>query len=198
MKHWIQALALTVGCGGLPADSEPSFDEAYPITGPDVAFSCSEPWCDTVRWGVARINASTGWRSRVTTDPEEPAIPVIFPSSAEASADVLGKCGITQTWHPIGSARVLAVGGIEVPAWDNPGACQDIHRTLTHELFHAACGLGGHAQCHGECVTFGDTIPCHRITDGDLDAVCQRWGCPARRPEPPRIGSVVYPARPDL
>lgn len=175
-------------CGGLPEEPLP---EPYPITGPDVAFSCADPWCPTVEWAVDRWNRATGWQATVSPG----GIPVIFTNEPAESA---GLCGVTMALAYPGESELVAVDLVEIPLYERPGVCWDLHRTLTHELAHTLHGVRGE-EGHDDdaCVmaTYATGGDCFRITDETLDLVCNRWGCPGRRPEG-GLGSVRYPPPP--
>jgi hypothetical protein len=189
----LAAAALVLACGdalpvvfvdaGLP-------EQSYPIEGPDAVFSCAPEWCPSVEWAVKRWNSATGWNASVG----EHGIPVVF--SDDPADPAWGDCGQSDLLTLDG----IAVGAVLVTVMlERPRACGDLHRTLTHELGHILCGLSGGDECHrGQCVMgrYSEVGSCHVIDDDALDTVCQRWGCPARKPEAQRLGSVVYPPLP--
>ena len=172
-------MALASGCGGLPEEQSSGL---YPITGPDAAFSCSPENQALCEWVSARVNAATGWNTTV----QPGGIPVTF--------------GVFETEENCGEARVRVEpdSGYVVNAtsvrvtYPSPMGCGDYYRTLTHELFHVACGMD---DCH---VTSEPSLmsavanPSVRISSGMLDVVCARWGCPSPHPE----RSLVYPYPP--
>lgn len=185
MRLWILAMTLAA-CGGLPEASEPT--ESYPITGPDVTFSCSSEWCPTVQWAVERWNRATGWSAKV----EKRGIPVVF--TDDPADPAWGLCGGTDVLAYRGEDHVVGVERVVIPLYERPGTCWDLHRSLTHEMGHALCGRSNQLCHRGTGVMSAFSGNGNRIDDDSLDAVCERWGCSARTPE---VRWIVYPARPD-
>lgn len=180
--RWMVPVFVTA-CGGGPGEPIATLDapEGYPITGPDAAFSCAPPWCAIVEWSVERWNRATGWHATVQFD----GIPVVF--TASPGEDLRGRCGAVRLGYRPGTNLAASVEGpVGVVLYERPGACWDLHRSVTHEIGHVLCArVDGDCHSPEACLmrSAAGVDSCPFINSSDLDLVCERWGCPSRNPE---------------